>query len=851
MPSRNDMLKQARAALSRGDAGDAGRRSAELLSADPRDVEARHLRGRCHAALGHWSDAAAEFRRVLSDRPGFLPAMRDLGMVQAMAGEYREAQALLERARALDPRPAEPYFGLGLCRMGLDDMRGAAQEFRDAIARNPRLLDAHNHLGVVHDRLGELPRAIECFRQAVALRSDFLPALSNLADALLRGGDAAAAAAVLRDAAALAPGDAPLHADLGAARLAAGDFAGAAAALERAVTLDARLVEAQANLGEALRNLEKLAAARAAFERALMIDPDLAEAHLGLGKISAATRQAPQALAALWRAVQLKPGDPHITLTASSLLEQLGYQDQALSMLDDFAAACAGNPDVLDARAAHLHRRGRLEAAVAGYQGALALQTDRADSLLGLGRALESLGRHAEAIGCLERGLAQRPGHCESVAALASCAIRVCDWNRLDRALSQLREMPLGIDSLHPFVRLGLELSHAERVRSLPRRAPRGDEAAAVPVRFDHERLRIAYVSPDFRDHPVAHALVGVIERHDRGRFEPLAISLAGSGPGAADGAGIGRRLRSSFDRFIDASAMDTPSIVALMRELEVDIAIDLAGHTVGARPAIFAQRAAPVQVNYLGFPASSGFSFMDYLIADECVVPLCDEPLYTERVVRMPGCYLPFDCSRPRPATDCGRQGAGLPAEGFVFCAFNNGYKITRPVFDLWMSLLREVPGSVLWLRSMGALATTNLRSAAASAGIGPERLIVAQYLADPDAHLARLRLADVFLDTLPYNAHTSAAEALWAGVPVVTCRGGTFAGRVGASLLTAAGLAEFIREDLDGYRRLALDLAQSPPALRALRERVDRLRLSAPLFDTGRYTRDLEELLLRIRRT
>jgi predicted O-linked N-acetylglucosamine transferase (SPINDLY family) len=255
--------------------------------------------------------------------------------------------------------------------------------------------------------------------------------------------------------------------------------------------------------------------------------------------------------------------------------------------------------------------------------------------------------------------------------------------------------------------------------------------------------------------------------------------------------------------------------------------------------------RAAPAQINYLGFPSSMGMPFMDFIIADRVVLPDSDDIYFSEKVLRMPNSYLPFDDRRILPNGSGDREAAGLPPHGFVFCAFNNGYKITRPLFALWMELLHEVPESVLWLRSMGPEPAATLKSAARKAGVAPNRLVFAAFADEMDAHLSRLQLADVFLDTLPYNAHTTAAEALWAGLPVITCAGETFAGRVGASLLSAGGLPELICPDLPSYRALALDLARSPARLARCREQLRQGRASSPLFDTERYTRDFEALL------
>ncbi|MGP8230531.1 MAG: tetratricopeptide repeat protein [Steroidobacteraceae bacterium] len=840
--SRQQILERARTALSKGDAAEAARHSAALLKADPRDFEACHLSGRSKAILGNWAEAAADFRRAVALQPQFMPAIVDLGLAQALAGDYPAAYSLLQRARAVDARPAELHFGIGLCLTGSGDFAGAAGAYREAIGRNPRFADAYNNLGVVLDRLSQLPQAVDHFQQALSIRPQFVGAMLNLADALMRLGQASAAAAALCDAAALRPSDPTVHADLGAARLAAADFDGAVQALERSLALNGRLAAAETNLGEALRHLNRLDAAAAAYERAIAINPECAEAHLGLGRVLASKGNPADAGPRLLQAARTKPDDVRIVLAAALTLEQIGFRNDALRLLNDFTSAYPPDANVLDAKGQLVLGIGHYEAALGSFDLALSLDPDRADSVLGRGSALELLGRYSEAIASMERALTLRPGHGETIASLASCAVRVCDWDRLDAAMARLREIPDGIDLMNPFLLLATGLSPAEQAQSLQRRGQLAGEAKrpAPTVRRGFDRLKLAYLSPDFRNHPVAVALAGVIDRHDRRRFTPMAVSLT-----APASSGIGARLRSAFDQFIDASSMNDIELATLLREAQIDVAIDLAGHTVGARPGIFAQRISAVQVNYLGFPASSGLRFMDYLIADGVIVPESDEVYYTERVLRMPQCYLPFDSGRDKPSSALRRSDVGLPSNAFVFCAFNNAYKITRRTFDAWLSLLREVPGSVLWMRSLGDCVEANLRAAAVAGGVAADRLIFAAYVENLDAHVARLRLADVFLDSFAYNAHTSASEALWAGVPVITCLGSTFAGRVGASLLTAVGVPELIARDVDGYLKLALELAHSPVALRDLRERLDENRASAPLFDTDGYTRDLEQLL------
>lgn len=359
-----------------------------------------------------------------------------------------------------------------------------------------------------------------------------------------------------------------------------------------------------------------------------------------------------------------------------------------------------------------------------------------------------------------------------------------------------------------------------------------------------HQRLRIGYFSADFRDHPVAQLLVELLETQDRERFEVLGFSFR-----RPDTSPLGRRIVEAFDQFIDVSAKNDAEAISLARDLQLDIAIDLSGHTGGSRGRLFAQRIAPVQVNYLGYPGTLGATYMDYLITDTVVCPPGSEAWYSEKLARLPHSYMPHDGQQTISGRTPTRQESGLPGSGVVFCCFNNHQKITQVVFEIWMRLLRQVEHSVLWLTDGPDLMKENLRREASTRGVDPARLIFARRIEAMADHLARYRLADLFLDTWPYNAQTTACDALWAGVPVLTCAGNSFASRVAASLLNATGLPELITSTPEAYEALALDLAYNPSRLLSLRDKLERQKPTAPLFDTARLTHNLERLYLAMR--
>jgi predicted O-linked N-acetylglucosamine transferase (SPINDLY family) len=355
--------------------------------------------------------------------------------------------------------------------------------------------------------------------------------------------------------------------------------------------------------------------------------------------------------------------------------------------------------------------------------------------------------------------------------------------------------------------------------------------------RYRHERIRLAYVSADLGFHPVSYLLAELFEIHDRRQFELTAVALRPPGATAFDA-----RVHAAFDRFIDASALSDLEIARLMHEHEVDLAIDLMGYTGQTRIGIFAHRPAPVQVAYLGYAGTLATGYIDYLIADPTVIPAAVAAHYSEQVVHLPHTMMPRDRSVV-PAQAPTRKDAGLPERGFVFCCFNNAYKLNPPVFDVWMRLARAVPDSVLWLTDPGAEGRKNLVREAKQRGLDGRRLIFAGRTAKVEDHLARIALADLFLDTLPYNAHTTASDALWMGVPLLTCTGEAFASRVAASLLAAAGLPKLITKNLNEYEALALRLAGDPVQMARLRARLAASRAGGQLFDTASFCRSLEQ--------
>jgi predicted O-linked N-acetylglucosamine transferase (SPINDLY family) len=392
-----------------------------------------------------------------------------------------------------------------------------------------------------------------------------------------------------------------------------------------------------------------------------------------------------------------------------------------------------------------------------------------------------------------------------------------------------------------PFVLLGISASPDDQLQCakswVAEKWPLSKKAIWQGERYKHDRIRIAYVSADLRQHPVSFLIAGMLECHDKSRFDVTGISL-----GPDESSEIRQRLKSAFEHFIDAETFGDEHIAKLVRSAEVDILVDLMGFTTDSRTGIFARRPAPIQINYLGFPGTMGAKYIDYILADRVVIPEEARECYSENAVYLPDSFMANDSKRKVSARLPRRSDCNLPETGFVFCSFNNGHKIVPETFNIWMSLLRQLDNGVLWLSNTNETAIRNLRREAQNRGVDPSRLVFAERVALNEDHLARHKLADLFLDTLPYNAHTSASDALWAGLPVLTCLGQTFAGRVAASLLNAIDLPELITTTPEAYEQMAIDLATHPDKLAIIKRKLAGNRLAAPLFNTRLYTRHIE---------
>lgn len=512
--------------------------------------------------------------------------------------------------------------------------------------------------------------------------------------------------------------------------------------------------------------------------------------------------------------------------------------------ISDFDRALALNPRHAGARfnkGKALAELRQYDAALQTYGEALALQPRLAEAWFGQGFVLHQLHRHDEAVHAYATALQIAPDLPFLKGSLLHEKMLACDWSGVAALTAEVeRDLAAGKPAIEPFGWQGLATSSASLQQcALMFNAARFPHVAASvppPRPAGDGRLRIGYLSGEFRQQATSLLLVGVLEHHDSSRFEITAIDN-----GWDDGSDTRRRIDHAVHHLLPIRSLGDPEAVAAIRTAGIDVLVNLNGYFGDERTRVFARRAAPLQVNYLGFPGTLGAPYIDYIIADRHVLPESDRPFFAEKVVTLPHSYQANDRARPIATTDINRADCGLPAAGTVFCCFNNAYKITPDIFDRWMRILAQVEGSVLWLLADHPAAVANLRREAVARGVSGERLVFADRK-PPTEHLARHRCADLFLDTLPYNAHTTASDALWAGLPLLTCRGPTFAGRVAASLLETIGLPELITTSLDDYEACAIALAREPARLTALKGKLADHRLTTPLFDTALFTRHLE---------
>jgi len=628
-----------------------------------------------------------------------------------------------------------------------------------------------------------------------------------------------------------------------------GNFDSADSILKRVLQVDSKNLPALHILGLIKASQSNYREAAEYLARAARIHPDDASIQYNLAKALADSGNDQDALMHHKKAVALAPNNPEAWLSYGKTASNLGrYEDalvwygNALSLKPDYAEA------VLN-KGATLKELKRYEEAIAFAEEALSINPNLAEAWSNKGVTLYELKRYDEAIAHYDKALSLKPDLDWVYGKLVHTKMKIFSWSGLAESLEDISKKVAANEKVaHPFTLLSVNddaLLHKKCAEIyIQSKHPSISVLEPIPRHFENKKIRIGYFSPDFQSHPVAFLTAELFEIHDRSHFEVFAFSLHRA---PADDE-MNLRLRSGFDKFIDVESMSDSEIAKLARELEIDIAIDLAGPTQHARTGIFSYRTAPIQINWLGYPGTIGADFIDYIVADKTIIPESHQQHFFEKVVYLPDAYIVDDSSRITSSRMFTREECGLPENVFIFCCFNNDYKFNEQVIDGWSKILLAAKNSVLWISENNQYFRANITTEFERRGIESKRIIFAPRLELMADHLARYTLADLFLDTHPYNAHTTALDSLKAGIPVLTLMGQSFASRVAASLLNAVGLPEFITSTQEEYEALAIELALHPKKLADAKLKLANNCLTAPLFNTPLFAKNLEAAYIKM---
>jgi predicted O-linked N-acetylglucosamine transferase (SPINDLY family) len=745
-------------------------------------------------------------KELLLVRPEHYDAMCLAGEISAKEGNSRDALETFARAIHLQPsRPLAFYKRANLLK-DCERFEESLRDYQNAISRDPSLAHVFCNQGVVLQKLNRLHEALDSYGRAIDLDPTDAFSFFN------RG-------AVLRE---LNRPDEALE------------------SYEKAVTLKPDFAECYCNLGLLLANRGNFEEALASYERCIEVNPEFFAAYFNRGVLFQAQRQWEDALLSYNRVIELSPSYADAYVNRAVVLTEMRRTDAAMS---DFNYAIELRPGFCEAYlnlGNLLAQTFRYQKAVENYDKAITLKPDYAEALYNRADILLQVHQFVPAIASYDAAFRLNPNRMFLRGMRLFARMNVCDWTDHSREIERLiAAIDEDASTSPPFPLLALvdrpEL-HRKCAESWVRhQCPILGIPEAIPKRRERTKIRIGYFSGDFRAHPVSTLMAGVIENHDRTNFESIAFSY---GPNVQDD--MRRRLEKAFDRFIDVTNDSDEDVANMARSLQVDIAIDLSGYTANSRTNIFTRRPAPVQAGYIGYLGTMAAPFMDYIIADPTIIPVSEQQCYSEKIIYLPS-YQANDSKRRISDTAYTREQLGLPRDVFIFSCFNASYKITPKCFSVWMRILARVQGSVLFLYASNPMAQGNIRREADRLGVDPRRIFFGEKLAFEE-YLARYRVMDLFLDTLPYNAGTTASDALWAGLPVLTCAGRGFAGRIAASLLTAINMPELITSAVTQYEDMAVKLAMTPTLMAAIRQKLALNRLTTPLFDTVQFTRSLE---------
>ncbi|MBF0584316.1 MAG: tetratricopeptide repeat protein, partial [Magnetococcales bacterium] len=796
-----------------------------------------------HHRSGRLKEAEALYQRILERQPNSADAMHLLGHLWHQQGDPRLAAEWIGKAVAANPKQPIFLHNLGIVWVGLGNTQQAIDCFQRVLALQPTHHEALYHLGNCLREQKKNKEAIDCYQKAVTLHPALFDAWNSMGNVLLAEGRKEEAIACYRKTVEIYPTHQNAYTNLANALAGQGETAEAIRCYQKALEIQPTLCEAHNGMGSTLQKEGKLEEAIACFQRVLAINPAYHSAYHNLGIALQSQGKLAEAFEYYQKVLTIQPNSPEtynnigsVLVAQAKITEAMAYYQKALELNPRFYQAY-GNIGI-----AH-QKNEDLAQAIIYYQKAIDICPTDCSSLSNMGFALQLQGEVKKSIACYQRVLEIAPEDPESHGAVLHQMLQVCDWEGFQSRFEQMMAAfhAAGNREVNPFIFLSLPTTPEEQytcsVLSANRKYAIQDHmAASRHYEPNPARLKIGYLSCDYQDHATTHLIAELFELHDRDRFEIIAYSY-----GQDDGQSMRRRVIAACDQFVDLRHFSHQDSARRILEDGVHILLELKGFTKDSRLEIPAFRPAPIQASWLGYPGTVGAPFIDYILTDPFVTPPGFESHFTEKIVRLDGCYQPNDRKRPVVPQTPSRQACGLPEQGFIFASFNKNYKINPPIFDVWMRLLQQVPESLLWLFESNQWVIDNLRREAERRGVSGSRLYFAPKL-PPAQHIARYRLADLVLDTFPYTSHTTGSDALWAGSPLLTYVGQTFASRVAGSLLVNIGVPELITYSLAEYVARALELCRDPAQLAAIRRKLLDNLPTASLFDTPRFTRSLE---------
>ena len=778
----------------------------QALKINPEFSEAHNNLGNAFKDLGQQDVAVKSYQKALKINPEFSEAHNNLGNAFKDLGQLDKAVKSYQKALEINPDYPALHNNLGNAFYKLKQLDEAVKSFENALTHNPDYFDSLNNLGIVFNELGQLDNAIKSYERAIVVKPDYADAYNNLGN-------------VFKDF---------------------NQLDDAVKSYEKAIKINPSLPEAYNNLGNVLKDLDQLDDAVKCFEKALEINPNFAEAHNNFGNVFTSLAQPNDAVKSFERAIVIDPDFSEAHNNLGNVLKDLGKLNDAVR---SYEKAIELNPSFAEAHnnfGSAYKDLNKLDEALKCFKKAVEINPNFAEAFHNLGNIFKDLNRLDDALKSYEQAKAIRNDLDYVLGNILSTKINSCNWDNLPNLLEELM---LKINNnekvVDPFTLFSLiddpliqRKATELRVKSSH---PKSNALPKIDLYPIHKKIRIGYFSADFREHPLSYLTAELYEIHDRNHFEIHAFSF---GPDTNDEMNL--RIKAGVDHFHDVRTMKDIDIALLARSLEIDIAVDLGGYTAEARTEVFAMSAAPIQTSYIGFLGTMGADYYDYLIADLILIPKKNQKYFIEKIVYLPSFQVNDSKDLP-PEVTLTRKEVGILENDFVFCCFNNTYKITPIVFDSWARILKSVIGSVLIIYANNELSKANLSKEIALRGIDPDRLIFGGILDRPE-YLARYKVADLFLDTYPYNAGTTASDALRMGVPILTLKGKSFNSREGASILSSINLPELITTSPKEYETLAIELAKNPDKLRTIKEKLDSNLSTAPLYDTKKFTKNLE---------